>query len=412
MEKHVKVFVALQFIGAALFLAVMLTAALTPRVRRYATWYTFCISWILSSLSYTLVIVINAYSNGSNSDLLVGSRAWEVCLTQAALMYASPILTGFSSLAMCLHVLLYIRAALQVPMLQVKAITTTLLAVVPFIIYIIMFVVLFMVSGLSILVDTKLIKGKQLGRANPAAVQINPSGYYCHLELQGPGIAGSSVAILACVGVAVAETWMAVEVHRHHASLPRASQPMAFIIRVLLFGFVDLFTLIVGLLFLIPSARNRGNFLLSLIPLLGLLIFGSQNDILEVWKFWRRTPQQDATIFDATSPVSDDAGHFAPRRHSSHSSQRSRWRSSSQSYLDPTKHYRTSQSSSSRSLSVSIHKSIIVGDPDAIQKSDPGDRLGFRGYSMEEKRDGLNSDSPRKVRFQFEPEPEAERTRQ
>ncbi|KIK70040.1 hypothetical protein GYMLUDRAFT_538302 [Collybiopsis luxurians FD-317 M1] len=374
MEDSVRAFVALQSIGAFFFLLVMLTAFLSPRVQRYATWYTFCISWIISCLGYTLIVVVNSYTaigDGVVSDFPVGSRAWHVCLTQAALVYANPVLTGFTSLGMCLHVLLYIRAALKVPMLHVNAITSTLLAVIPYIIWIVMFISLFLV-----------------GHANPRAVEISPSGYYCHLELREPSLVSSGVAIIACIGVAAAETWMAIKVHRNRASLARTSQPLAFIIRVLLFCFVDLFTFVVGILFITHSTRNRGIFLLSL----RLLIFGTQNDILQVWMFWRTSsqPETHVPVSTPTSASPTESGSITQHRPSLRTH---RWRSSSQSYLDPSRkqitsnQYRSSQTSGSRTISVSIYQSTIVDDSDVMEKLDTHNRLD----SSIEKSDSLNS---------------------
>lgn len=73
----------------------------------------------------------------------------------------------------------------------------------------------------------------------------------------------SLIAIIATIGVAIAESelslrfnlssriltlrfvaWIAIKVRQNRSHLTRTSQPMTFLIRVLLFGFVDLFTLV------------------------------------------------------------------------------------------------------------------------------------------------------------------------
>ncbi|KAJ3774403.1 hypothetical protein FB446DRAFT_613697, partial [Lentinula raphanica] len=63
---------------------VVITAAFSSRVKRYATWYSFCASWVISGLSYSLLLVVNAYATLSTSN--------RVCMTQAALIYASDVL--------------------------------------------------------------------------------------------------------------------------------------------------------------------------------------------------------------------------------------------------------------------------------------------------------------------------------
>ncbi|KAE9403543.1 hypothetical protein BT96DRAFT_486629 [Gymnopus androsaceus JB14] len=367
MRSSVIAFCSLQLVGACFFLLLILTAALSKRVKRFPTWYSFCFSWIISCMSYSLILVMNAYAGAggfkhSDSDLGSGSRRWQaerVCLTQAALIYASPALTGFTSLAMCLHVFLYIRAALKGRPEDVKTITTTLLVAIPYIIWTVMFVVLF-----------------QLGQAMPHAVQLGRAKYYCHLELPEPVTVCSAIAVIAAVGVAVVEGWMVFEVHKHRSSLERTTHPMAFIIRVLVFGLVDLFALIVGILFLLPITRGLGvEFLLSLIPLLGILIFGSQKDMLQVWMFWNKSTSELDTSSPNSNPTNTDNPDNFTLRQPSSPSQRSRWRSSSQSYLaspssqfSPSSPKHLSQTSDLRPLSGSVYQYRME---DAMDGSQP-----------------------------------------
>ncbi|KAJ3815099.1 hypothetical protein F5876DRAFT_72352 [Lentinula aff. lateritia] len=117
----------------------------------------------------------------------------------------------------------------------------------------------------------------------------------------------SSIAVLASISVAIVETWMAIAVHKYRDALPRTTHPMTFTLRVLLFGFVDLFALVVGLLILIPSTRKFGaNFLLSLIPVMGIFMFGSQTDILRAWMFWKKLPSETASLPTRGPHYSDD----------------------------------------------------------------------------------------------------------
>ncbi|KAF6756471.1 hypothetical protein DFP72DRAFT_286810 [Ephemerocybe angulata] len=82
----VTAFVALQLLGAGGLILVVLTAVFCKHIKRWPTWYSFCFSWIISSLSYSL-------------------------LTIAAGIYASPPLTTCATLSMIIHVLLRLRFA-------------------------------------------------------------------------------------------------------------------------------------------------------------------------------------------------------------------------------------------------------------------------------------------------------------
>ncbi|KAJ3996666.1 hypothetical protein F5050DRAFT_1807553 [Lentinula boryana] len=306
MHAKNKAFITLQLLGAFFFFLVAITAAFSSRVKRYATWYSFCASWVISGISYSLMLVVEAYAGAQefhhrHPNAEVGSVEWKaekVCMTQAAFIYASPILTGLTSLAMCFHALLHVRAALEVPMGRVKAITTTVLVVVPYVIWVTVFAVLF-----------------QLSQAQPNTVELGRSGYYCHLALPEPAAVCAGIAIFASISAAIVETLMARAVHKYRDALPRTTHSITFTLRVLLFGFVDLFALTIGLLVLIPATRNLGvNFLLSLMPMLGIFIFGSQADILHVWMFWKRPfPKSIASQPITIRHCSDDADSFTLR---------------------------------------------------------------------------------------------------
>ncbi|KAF5336379.1 hypothetical protein D9611_006719 [Ephemerocybe angulata] len=78
----VTAFVALQLLGAGGLILVVLTAVFCKHIKRWPTWYSFCFSWIISSLSYSLLTIGGQqYQDPPNATL---------CLIQAAGIYASP----------------------------------------------------------------------------------------------------------------------------------------------------------------------------------------------------------------------------------------------------------------------------------------------------------------------------------
>ncbi|KIK66362.1 hypothetical protein GYMLUDRAFT_932423 [Collybiopsis luxurians FD-317 M1] len=278
MKPMVKAFIALQLFGTLSYFFLLLTAFLSANVKRYATWHSFCISWIISTASYALTIGINVDDaelgalGKSGGELARQGPGERICLTQAALIYASPTLTAMTTLAMCLHVLISIRAALKGVLITINNTLVSVLVIAPYAFFIIMLAVLIV-----------------LGNAKPDAVRMSPFGYYCHLEWPEPVMVCSAIAVAALIGVIIIETWMSRAVYRHRRTLLQTVHPMAFTVRVLVFGIVVVFTLVLGLLFLVPATRNIGvNFTLALIPLFGIIIFGSQNDILRVVIFWKK----------------------------------------------------------------------------------------------------------------------------
>jgi hypothetical protein len=78
----VRAFVALNFVGGIGLLMVILTALLSPNVRRLPTWYNFCASWVVSCISYTLLTF--------GGQQTTPTPSYPLCSMQAALIYAVP----------------------------------------------------------------------------------------------------------------------------------------------------------------------------------------------------------------------------------------------------------------------------------------------------------------------------------
>jgi hypothetical protein len=68
---------------------IVLTALASHTVKRNATWYIFCMTWILSCISYTFIFLIGQQE----------SPSFGPCLAQGAAIYSAPSLCvpGFAS---------------------------------------------------------------------------------------------------------------------------------------------------------------------------------------------------------------------------------------------------------------------------------------------------------------------------
>ena len=90
-QSIIRAFATLELMGAAGMTLIFATALLSPQVKRCSTWYTFCVSWIVSCLSYSLLFFRNHFKlNGSLLDSDGGVEG--VCVAQAALVYSVPTL--------------------------------------------------------------------------------------------------------------------------------------------------------------------------------------------------------------------------------------------------------------------------------------------------------------------------------
>ncbi|KAK0192389.1 hypothetical protein F5146DRAFT_1039599 [Armillaria mellea] len=88
-------FYVLQLTGFMGLLIILLTGTFSPTVaKRHVCWLNFIISWIISTISYSLLV-------GHSMD-------WEpphgLCLTQAILVYSVPTLTACTTTALVIHV--------------------------------------------------------------------------------------------------------------------------------------------------------------------------------------------------------------------------------------------------------------------------------------------------------------------
>lgn len=81
-EAGVLAFVALNLAGGVGLVLVLITAALSRKVKRNPTWYSFCFSWVFYAVSYSLLFLAGEQTNPT--------PPYSLCSTQAALIYALP----------------------------------------------------------------------------------------------------------------------------------------------------------------------------------------------------------------------------------------------------------------------------------------------------------------------------------
>jgi hypothetical protein len=102
VDEHLFIlFIVLQLMGFCGSIIILLTACVSPLVRRrHPIWFSFIVAWIISSVSYSLLV-------GTPTDWI---PPYPTCLTQAVMIYTVPTLTASASLALIVHVLLTVRA--------------------------------------------------------------------------------------------------------------------------------------------------------------------------------------------------------------------------------------------------------------------------------------------------------------
>ncbi|CAL1717351.1 unnamed protein product [Somion occarium] len=253
------VFLAFQFIGGIGNIAMLLTAIFSRRVIRHSTWLNFCVTWVIFSISYTLLF----FAGQQRSSL---QTAYPLCLTQASLIYGAPVLY-----VICTIVCPWTRALILFKIHKPSPYQTLLLLIVPYILWF-SAVIAALVSGVKF----------------PETVSRNfdDGGLYCEITT---GIPGRIVAVLVGIalvlaftleimlGVTLRKNWAAFE--GHHSKLP-----MSMIIRVAVFVGVSVLAFSTVFVFL-SRQFSVSNVVLSLLPFFSFVTFATQKDLLSVWTF-------------------------------------------------------------------------------------------------------------------------------
>ncbi|KAJ3921939.1 hypothetical protein F5877DRAFT_75697 [Lentinula edodes] len=158
-------FFVLQLIGlvGSIFTIVIAHFSL---IRRHLTWYNFLASWIISSLSYSLLLFAGQIN-------LSGEKKSEVpfglCVFQSSVIYASPPLSAATMLGMVaqiwfsVHLMLFKR-----PMIAQKLLTRIVL-ILPYMLFL----------GIS-------TEALVFGLIYPDSVRVTGSGMYCNSGLAIP----------------------------------------------------------------------------------------------------------------------------------------------------------------------------------------------------------------------------------
>ncbi|KAF5393808.1 hypothetical protein D9757_000013 [Collybiopsis confluens] len=158
--RTIKAFVSLEFSGGIGMLILLSSALLSQTqlrikrpynagstlneaaINRSRTWFSFCISWIISCFSYCLLFFAGKQLDTSKPP------PFGLCLTQAALIYSAPPLTGATTSALFYDVWLMFRLA-SVRDHSLGRATRVLLLAAPYVMWMIITVALVITGGLT-----------------------------------------------------------------------------------------------------------------------------------------------------------------------------------------------------------------------------------------------------------------------
>ncbi|KAK0467159.1 uncharacterized protein EV420DRAFT_1700105 [Desarmillaria tabescens] len=264
----------LQISAAAGFLLVVLTAVLSRHVQRHFTWLNFCVSWIISCISYTLLVFTG---NGSKH-----APPFELCVVQAALIYGAPVLTGGTTFSLAFYMYTHVKSTLDNASLGGESFWVSLVAD------------FFLFIALGSLNNSKLVLGPYLiwlgffigvlvsGIRQPSLVR--KASNYCDFTSRIPSKASALVVALAVMGVITVSIRVTVRLYRNRRRLGHDTLYVTTAIRVMLFALICFLAFVVSAVYIITwSPGPEFDIILALVPNFGVIIFGSQADILRAW---------------------------------------------------------------------------------------------------------------------------------
>jgi len=276
-NRFILAFIIMQLIGAGGLALILLTALVSRRVKRHSTWYSFTASWIFSCLCYCLLFLAGQQVGAPPDETLCG--------VQAALVYAAPVLTACTTLSLVIHMYLNFRSLLYKSAFDVRPVTELMLLGVPYLVWGIVFVgvILFELQ-------------------NPGMTQLSPRGTYCDSNLRTLSHMSSSVVMIVTAVMTLLLGVLGYRIIRNRRSMLKEGLKFAMLFRVVAFSVIGISAFVLAVTFVITDNHDTVfDMLLASVPLLAMLIFGSQLDLLRVW-----TCRRGAYVPASLKAVDDD----------------------------------------------------------------------------------------------------------
>lgn len=284
----VRVFVTLQLLGCFAFALMVFSALVFPSVKRHPIWYNFCMSWIIFSLSYCLL----AFAGQQHTP-----QTRNVCIAQAAMVYAAPFIAGAASLSLVTLLLINILSALSSVLKKRYPFTLAVAITSPWVCWI------GVLTGAIVFI-----------LRDPSVVALSENGTYCVLTKSPIPRFTALGTVFFSVLILTLETLIIYYLWRNRSMARVWSQSFGIAVRLLVFTAVAFTSGIAGMVF--ASTEERGvefDIMIAIVPPATAIIFGTQFDLWEGYLFWKRhssfspdDTRQLTTIATMTIPTLQD----------------------------------------------------------------------------------------------------------
>ncbi|CAA7268905.1 unnamed protein product [Cyclocybe aegerita] len=272
----VHAFFALNLISGFGLVIVLLTAIFSSKVKRMPTWYNFCASWVLSCFSYSLLFFARQHK--------LPHPNFQLCYIQTGLIYALPPTTSCTTLALLVQLLMsFPESKSQMPT-KTSIRTSCLLLIGPYTIFIVLFI------------------GVALYTSQDPISLLNDRRTYCHSSNSSWSRIAYAVVATVSVASVLVQSNLALRLYMNPQIMRQNSHSVATMLRVLVFALLGVVMAIVAIVFAITGEQDLPlDIVLSIIPFLALLVFGTQKDLIQAWLFWKqphsRAEERESRIF-------------------------------------------------------------------------------------------------------------------
>ncbi|KAJ7670364.1 hypothetical protein B0H17DRAFT_1085926 [Mycena rosella] len=273
----INVFLVLQILGLIGSVALVLTTTLSSRSARNSTWQNFFTSWIISTVSYSLLLFAGQVNQRE--------PAFGVCLAQAGLIYGIPSLTAATTFGLIGQIWFNVQALLAHKIKHERLMTAGLL--------ILPYVILFLM----------VIASWVVGIRNPDLVVIIGSGMYCHIGPSGTlGKVSAALVALTLLPTLALEIMICISLRRNWTTFRRMKNSLSIIVRVMIFTLFGILAIGLSGIFVFSESHGAAlNIVFATMPVVAVIVFATQKDIILVWMFWKKRPEPEGKMLSSRS---------------------------------------------------------------------------------------------------------------
>ncbi|KAF5368625.1 hypothetical protein D9758_002267 [Tetrapyrgos nigripes] len=271
-------FITLHLIGQVGIVLILLTNSFAKTVHFHPTIVNFSVTWLIYSVSYSLQL----YSSHHKRD---PDYVGPLCRVQAVLVDGVPALAATAALITVAQIWFSLQRAPSTSSIFKPTLSETRRHRLILAFLIILPYIVFFAFGLaSYLYGTRYQNSTGLNEL------------YCSMDRDEfiPAYCTAIVVVVIIFQVAIMVKYIKT---RRKASdafpLTDKTFPASLAVRVMIFSVVALLVLCIGVSFMSNDLSSYPYMMQASLPLAAVITFGSQQNLLRVWCFWRRQPSSD-----------------------------------------------------------------------------------------------------------------------